>query len=148
MIKIFTVLFYSKCSDFSASCRNGKNPQGFLQPDKCTDKKKLFYTDSWYLLFSGPIGLIQFDSCASLSVCTAPEKTDAGKGMIDGLFDGERHFGWESEDRGAARSQMHHSSQTCEGFCSLYIKVYREIHQQMLVYQRRSGCHCVWLLNR
>ncbi len=41
--------------------------------------------------------------------------------MIDGLFDGERRFGWESEDRSAARSQMHHRSQTCEGFCALYI---------------------------
>jgi len=81
-----------------------KKPQGFLLPDQCTDKKKLFYADNWYLLFSSPIGLIEFDSCASLSICTAPEKTDAGKAMIDGLFDGERHFGWESEDRGAARS--------------------------------------------
>lgn len=83
---------------------------------------------------------MEFDSCAPLSICTAPENTDAGKGMIDGLFDGERHFGWESEDRGAARSQMYHSSQDCERFCSLYIEVYGEIHQQTLIYQRLSLC--------
>ncbi len=147
MRKIFTILFYSEVMISLPRVEMVKTHSGFSSQTSALTKRSSFTPTADICSSPAPLGSYSLIHVLRWASARPLKRLMLAKGMIDGLFDGERRFGWESEDRGAAHSQMHHSSQTCEGFCSLYIKVYREIHQQMLVYQRRSGCHCVWLLN-